>query len=217
MQTLEKEVVEADPRIEELVQRFRKGDQAATEELAAHYKDDLMEYLERCLRGARGDVPSVDDIFIEVWGEAIKSRETFEHRSTFRTWIGKVAENWSKRRIIYDVRDRKRRGPADADVRQNIMEEKPDGSTPPPDKSSKAERQERIEKALAELDPVERKIVVLFNWERLRWREIGEIVGLSRTSAIDKFRQAKAKLKPLLKEFADAGPGQGKRGKHELQ
>lgn len=59
-------------------------------------------------------------------------------------------------------------------------------------------RRRRVHAALAQLDDVSRALVVRRHVDRKTWRDLGDEMGVSRTTAMTRTREAGAKLRALL-------------------
>jgi len=72
-----------------LMLRYRKGDVRAFEMLYERHKGALYRYLNRLCRS-----PEVaNDLFQEVWSKVIASRERYEARAKFTTFLFHIAHN----------------------------------------------------------------------------------------------------------------------------
>ena len=72
-----------------LMLRYRDGDLRAFERLYARHKGPLYRYLQRLCR----DTDVASDLFQEVWGKVIASRERYEPRAQFNTFLFRIAHN----------------------------------------------------------------------------------------------------------------------------
>jgi RNA polymerase sigma-70 factor (ECF subfamily) len=61
-----------------------------------------------------------------------------------------------------------------------------------------AEEAERIEQAMAALNPDQREVVFLKIWEHLTFVQIGEVLGISQNTAASRYRYGIEKLRELL-------------------
>ena len=69
--------------------RYRDGDVAAFETLYRRHKDALFRYLLRLCHQRT----AAEDVFQEVWGKIIKSRDTYRPTAKFTTFLYHVAHN----------------------------------------------------------------------------------------------------------------------------
>jgi RNA polymerase sigma factor (sigma-70 family) len=73
----------------ELMLRYASGDMRAFETLYRRHKSALYRYLTRQTRNTE----TANDLFQEVWSKIIVSRERYEPRAQFRTFLYRIAHN----------------------------------------------------------------------------------------------------------------------------
>jgi len=73
----------------------------------------------------------------------------------------------------------------------------------------KAETQARIEKALEQLDEVDREVLALRHFERLSSREAAEVLGIRHDAARKRYLRAVEKLREILVEMPGIGEDLG--------
>src|SRR5689334_3459822 len=73
----------------ELMLRYARGDMRAFEALYGRHRTALYRYLVRQTRNTE----SANDLFQEVWSKVIASRERYEPRAQFRTFLYRIAQN----------------------------------------------------------------------------------------------------------------------------
>jgi len=174
----------------ELVTRIQAGDRAAWEELFARYHDQLL--LAARLRlgpGLRRHLSS-EDVFQSVALEAFRALERFEHRGP-----GSL-EQWLRTLVSNKIRDRadtygagKRAGdvPLDDALADTLAAEPAPGYRD-------GQRYERLERALAELEPQQRELVLLRKLEGCSSQEAAARLGLSDDAARKAYSRALARL-----------------------
>jgi RNA polymerase sigma-70 factor (ECF subfamily) len=177
----------------ELVKRIKAGERAAWDELFARYHDQLL--LAARLRlgpGLRRHLGS-EDVFQSVALEAFRAHERLEYRGP-----GSL-EAWLRTLVLNKIRDRadtygaaKRAGdvPLDETLADSLAEPMPGYRD--------SERYERLERALAELEPVQRELVLLRKLEGLASREAAARLGLSDDAARKAYSRALARLATRL-------------------
>src|SRR5215470_15548442 len=73
----------------ELMLRYARGDLRAFEVLYQRHRTALYSYLARHTRNPE----SANDLFQEVWSKVIASRDRYEPRAQFRTFLYRIAHN----------------------------------------------------------------------------------------------------------------------------
>jgi RNA polymerase sigma-70 factor (ECF subfamily) len=143
----------------------RGGDPAAFERLAAACRPRL-EALVRTRLGAQLETfVEVDDVVQETFLRALRSIARFEESGTdsFLRWLGGIANH-----VLLEAAKRHRRDlilPLDAEVADG-------GLVSPSRAGMRRERFERLERALAGLNPDHRRVIVLARLERLPIKEV---------------------------------------------
>jgi RNA polymerase sigma-70 factor (ECF subfamily) len=173
----------------ELMIRYRDGDVRAFEILYQRHKGALYRYLQRMCRGR--DV--ANDLFQEVWGKVIATRERYEVRAQFTTFLFRIAHNCA---VDYLRRAAHRYESA---MDEDCEERMPGGTAERPD-ARLAESQLRLHfrRALEALPPEQRDVFVLYEESGLSLEEIGNVTGVSMETAKSRLRYAVSKLRTAL-------------------
>jgi RNA polymerase sigma-70 factor (ECF subfamily) len=180
-----------------LMLRYRDGDMHAFELLYARHKGPLYRYLQRLCR----DKDVASDIFQEVWGKVIASRERYEVRAQFGTFLFRIAHNCA----IDHFRRTGRVAPMQfADVTE--LEEVLAGSDAdrPDAQVSESQVQAAFKQALDALPPEQRDVFVLYEESGLSLEEIGKVTGVAMETAKSRLRYAVGKLRAALKHHQPA-------------
>jgi RNA polymerase sigma-70 factor (ECF subfamily) len=174
-----------------LMLRYRDGDARAFEILYGRHKGALYRYLQRLCR----DPDIANDLFQEVWGKVIASRERYEPRAQFNTFLFRVAHNCA---VDYFRRaGRQHLGRMD-DV-DELEEGLPDASIPQPDAQvSESEVRASFKQALEQLPEEQREAFLLYEETGLSLEEIGNITGVAMETAKSRLRYALRKLRAAM-------------------
>ncbi len=181
----------------ELMVRYARGEVRAFEQLYAKHRGPLYRYLMRHLHHAE----TANDLFQEVWSKVIASRERYEPRAKFTTFLYHIAHNCCIDHYRR-ARNRLERPPLDEDWQMAAAapaRERPD---------AKVEREEvaaRYQVALKALPPEQRDVFLLYEESGLSLEEIGHITGVGMETAKSRLRYAVAKLRGALSGTAEAG------------
>lgn len=176
-----------------LMLRYRDGDIEAFEALYRRHNDSLYRYLLRLCRHR----DTAEDIFQDVWGNIIKSRERYRPTAKFTTFLYRVAHNCF---IDHLRRNRRHEGRVDIDVDTQMH----DGV----DAAAETERslaRRRLESALADLPEEQRDVFLLHEEAHLSLDDIAHVTGVNRETAKSRLRYAVNKLKAAIAaEIADS-------------
>jgi len=177
-----------------LMLRYRNGDTRAFEILYTRHKGALYRYLQRLCRNRE----AVNDLFQETWSKLITSRQRYEVRAQFTTFLFHIAHNCA---VDYFRRaERQHIGRTD-DVDQ-LQERLPSADTDRPDtQASEAQLQAAFQRALAQLPDEQRNVFVLREETGMSLEEISQVTGVTMETAKSRLRYALAKLRTALKTF----------------
>jgi RNA polymerase sigma-70 factor (ECF subfamily) len=143
---------------------------------------------------------AANDLFQEVWGKVIASRERYEVRAQFNTFLYRIAHN-----CTIDYFRRAGRPHAVAQDIEELAEELPDAVQIAPEQAA-SETQFRADfrRALDALPVEQRDVFVLYEESGLSLEDIGRITGVAMETAKSRLRYALAKLRTALAEHRGA-------------
>jgi RNA polymerase sigma-70 factor, ECF subfamily len=177
----------------------RTGDEGAFRRLVERHSRAVFQLAFRMT----GNEPDAEDIVQDTFLKAYRELKRFESRSSFRTWVHRIAVNCS-----YDLLRKRPRHKAEsldgADDEGGLpIELEADEVTRPDRLALSAEVQRRVRIALDGLTPAERTAFVLRHIEGRSIDEIGTMLGLQVSAtkhsifrAVQKMRRA---LTPLTR------------------
>jgi len=183
-----------------LMLRYRDGDVRAFEMLYERHKGPLYRYLLRMCRN-----PEVaNDLFQEVWGKVIASRERYEVRAQFNTFLFRIAHNSA---VDYFRRSGRQQARQTEDV-EDLEDQLAGADSERPDaKLSEAQLQTAFRQALQQLPQEQRDVFVLYEETGLSLEEIGKISGVAMETAKSRLRYALTKLRAALRHYEPASAG----------
>ncbi|MCP4573890.1 MAG: sigma-70 family RNA polymerase sigma factor [bacterium] len=169
-----------------LIERCRRGQLDAFEEIFRHYEPLLLRLAGRMLEDREAAEDAVQDAMVKAY----RSIGRFRAEATLSTWLYRIVAN-----TCYDrLAKRKREGWVDL---ENASE---------PAAGGHAEIRHHLRRALAGLTPKLKTCFVLYAQEGYKQREIAEMLGLQEgTVKAHVFRakeQLRAAMAPRMKEWA---------------
>ena len=202
---------------EQLVERLKRRDETAFNELVRAYEKRVFRLVLRMLGGDRAEAEDVaQDVFIQVF----KSIDSFRGESKLSTWMFRVATNHCKNRIKYlDRRARGKKGELDELSEHGALESASMSSSATvarPDQQAEANQIEAIVRAaIAELDEDQRELVILRDVENLSYEEIQQITGLPEGTVKSRLHRARLQLAKAVQRASEprAADGGTKGGK----
>jgi RNA polymerase sigma-70 factor (ECF subfamily) len=184
----------ADPRMTDpaeqlylrvLVLRAQAGDEAAFAELAGRYEGRLRYYLRKMLGNAHTAEDALQDVWLDVWRGLSRLAEP----AAFTAWMYRIARDRACRVLRRLPRDR----PLDeADVPDEATEE-----------SFSVADAEAIHRALDELAPEHREVLVLRFLEEMSYEDIARVAGCQLGTVRSRLHYAKRALRRALEARCD--------------
>jgi RNA polymerase sigma-70 factor (ECF subfamily) len=181
------------------VERARSGDSDAFRVLVEQHSRAIFRLAFRMT----GNEQDAEDVVQETFLRAYKQLDKYEARSSFSTWLFRIASNYSLDLIRMRKRheDRRERG---AEEEKDILQTIP-GNTPGPDRIVYSSQvQDRVNEALNELSPQERTAFVLRHFEGMSIDEIGEALGTGTNATKHSIFRAVQKLRKSLEPVVSA-------------
>ena len=179
----------------ELIERTRRGDRAAFQQLVEKYQRRIYAVTYGLLGNREDALDAVQEAFIKAY----KSLDKFKGKSGFYTWMYRIATN-----AAIDLgRKQSRRG--EVEFREEIEAAEEKGSYPvaqapesPAEGLMKKELGELIEAAIQQLPEDQRTAVVLREIEGLSYREISKVMKCSQGTVMSRLHYGRKKLQELL-------------------
>jgi RNA polymerase sigma-70 factor, ECF subfamily len=175
------------------VERARSGDSDAFRLLVEQHSRAIFRLAFRMT----GNEQDAEDVVQETFLRAYKQLDRYEARSSFATWLFRIASNYSLDLIRMRKRheDKRERGTdEERDILQNIAVD-----TPGPERMAYGTQvRDRVNAALDELSPQERTAFVLRHFEGLSIEEIGVSLGTGTNATKHSIFRAVQKLRKNL-------------------
>jgi RNA polymerase sigma-70 factor (ECF subfamily) len=175
-----------------LMTRYRDGDTEAFSTLYARHKGPLYRYLLRQVRNAA----AAADLFQEVWSRLVATRNRYEARAKFATYLFRIAHNCTVDFFRRDFTMRRGVRSDDTDgppTEPEVPEyQRPDGI------AELAEQQSALLAALRALPQEQREAFLLHEETGLTIEEIARVTDVGLETAKSRLRYAIRKLKKSL-------------------
>ncbi|WP_374680463.1 sigma-70 family RNA polymerase sigma factor [Hydrocarboniphaga effusa] len=166
--------------------RYREGDVAAFRLLYGRHRGGVYRYL---LRGCDQEDQAAE-LFQDVWANVVRSRERYEAKARFATWLYTLAHH----RLIDHVRARK---PATEALDDDTPVAAP--SQQQPDAQAEAASQRvRLLQELSRLPLEQRQAFLMKEEGGLSLEEIAQATGVGRETVKSRLRYALARLREAL-------------------
>ncbi|MEN6308340.1 MAG: sigma-70 family RNA polymerase sigma factor [Anaerohalosphaeraceae bacterium] len=162
----------------ELLERYRKGEEAAFREIVNRYKNSLYAFLRRFI--SQQDV--VEDVFQETFLQLYSSRDSFDTNRPLRPWLFTIAANKAKdalrkmqRQATMSMGTMADAGDVSMDEVVNILTSY---ETTPDDEVSRDEISVRVRQIISEMPDNLREILLLAYFEQFSYKHMAEILSI---------------------------------------
>lgn len=186
---------------EELMLRYRDGDKAAFETLYERYEKPLFDFIYRMVMND----PDTENLFQETFHRVVRSRKKYQARAQFKTWLFQIAMNL--------CRDRMRRMKHRSHLSLNSPLASQNGrslelqeliSDPATDVAKSVETGELeslVKGAVASLPEDEHLVVILKEYQGLKFSEISEILNCPVGTLKSVNHRAQERLRKILAKY----------------
>jgi RNA polymerase sigma-70 factor (ECF subfamily) len=174
-----------------LIERLKRRDEAAFNELVRQNQAPLYRMLVRLL----GDAAEAEDVAQEVFISAFKAIESFRGDSALSTWLHRIAANHAHNRRKYLAR-RGRDAQRPLDERADAVDTGNLGARPatPQQVAESLQAEQHVQRALAELDDEQRLLITLRDLEDMSYEDIKQVTGLPIGTVKSKLHRARMAL-----------------------
>lgn len=186
---------------EDLMEYFQEGREPAFNELVKRYTDRLHNFLYRYTH----DHQDCEDLVQETFLRVHKSKQSYERIAKFSTWMYTIALNLAK--SLYKKKKRMQKvsihkdenDPKDYEMNiedTNILQD---------EELHQKLSLEKLEKALMQLAPEFREVVVYRDLQELSYDEIAEITGVAMGTVKSRINRGRAQIKAMIDSYVDIG------------
>ena len=183
----------------ELVKRCQAGDTEAFDELVTRCRTRVFGMIYNMVHSEQDAWDLAQESFLKAW----KSIGRFRGQSSFYTWIYRIVMNvtidWLRKKQV-------KGSGAEFDDAIQLTEIDPASKTVPKTEAlphQTMERDEiraRIQKAIAQLSPEHRAVILMKEIEGMQYHEIAEALGCSIGTVMSRLFYARKKLQALLRD-----------------
>jgi RNA polymerase sigma factor (sigma-70 family) len=175
----------------DLVDRARRGDVGAYEELVRKYQDLAVRTAYVIAGGAEAH-----DAAQEAFVKAYHALGRFRAGASFRPWLLRIVAN--------EAINRRRAARRQMNLALRAAESRPGGDAAPSPEGAALEREQREElvRAMSTLRPEDRLVIAYRYWLDLNEQEMAEALGVARGTVKSRLSRAIGRLRDALSEGA---------------
>jgi RNA polymerase sigma-70 factor, ECF subfamily len=181
----------------ELVRESRRGDKEAFRELVERYQRRIVSVAVGMVRNRDDALELTQETFVK----AFENLEKFKGESSFYTWLYRIVVNLA---IDYRRRDRRQATVSLADRPgggEDIEATLPSQISSDPYHQTRAkEIGERVAKAIDELTPDHKAVILLREVEGLSYEDISRVMQCSKGTVMSRLHYARKKLQSKLRD-----------------
>jgi RNA polymerase sigma-70 factor (ECF subfamily) len=182
-----------EPDETELIQRAKKRDARAFSVLVERYQRRVVGVALAVVHNQDDAIELAQETFVRAYENLGK----FESRSSFSTWLYRIAAN-----LAIDFRRREGRHTVlHGEEAENELQRMPSHSGDSFNETARGELSQRIRDALKELTPEHRAVILLREVEGLSYDEISEVLQCPRGTVMSRLHYARSRLRGILKDL----------------
>lgn len=178
-----------------LVERAAKGYRPAFDQLVARYQGAVYRMAFRFF----ADPDDAMDATQEVFLKAFRSLPAFEGRSSFKTWLYRIASNTCV--SLSETRSRRQKSFLQAVVDWFTTPPAPDPSHVITDREDRTELQAEVQRQIARLPEVYRVPVILRDIEGMSLEQVGEVLDVPLGTVKSRINRGRRMLQESLESF----------------
>jgi len=174
----------------DLVERLKKGDAKALDELYRRHREAAYGIAYRLVGSREDALEAVQESFIHV----MRGIQTFRGQSSFRTWLYRIVTHaaldyrrWRALRVADSL---------DTDTSTEPAALATDRS--PQDAAADRDLGAAIDKALSNISEKNRAALILYAIEGMSYKEVAEVLGISIGTVMSRIFNARQRLRELL-------------------
>ncbi len=185
-------------QLAEQIAGCQAGRPEAFSRLLAEFGPRLYRYFYR----ACGSEADAEDMVQELFVRLLEKIGSYEHQGKFEHWLFRVAANLSRDRL----RHKARTGPI-LSLQHVTHDELELGDTlaadgPEPDgRMQQAQQMDALQKALSQLPPPDREIILMRHYGGMSFKELAEHFNLPLGTALAKVHRGLKKLQKLMNDY----------------
>jgi RNA polymerase sigma-70 factor (ECF subfamily) len=175
---------------ESLVKETLAGSQASFQLLVERYQSRIFALTRHYTRNA----VEIEDLVQDTFLKAYSRLDSFQHQSSFYTWLYRIATN-----TILDHMKRRGRSPVQSVEDLEVVDTPSTARSVGPDAAMERDEISKITHAvLEELPDIFRTVLVMREFDDLSYQEIADVLGISIGTVESRLFRARARFKDKL-------------------
>ena len=202
------------PEMKAWLDRLREGDQEALAALFSHCTPRLRQMLRLRMDSRLATRLDVSDVLQEAYLDAARQLPNFLHQSQVAFYVWLRGLTWQRllklqrRHLGAQRRAVQREQPLPMESSALLAAQLLAQGTSPSQALLQDELRQRVQRALAKLEPDDRDVILMRDFEDLSNGEVAQALGLSASAATMRYGRALYRLKEILVAELSAGESQ---------
>jgi RNA polymerase sigma-70 factor, ECF subfamily len=173
-----------------LVDEALGGNQMSFQLLVERYEQRIFSLIRHYTRNP----VEIEDLAQETFLKAFRRLASFQHQSSFYTWLYRIAVN-----TILDSLKRRGRSPVQSVEDLEVVQAAPSVASPSPSATLEREEIARItHDVLEDLPEIFRTVLILREYEEMAYQDIADMLGISIGTVESRLFRARARFKERL-------------------
>lgn len=175
----------------DLVRESLEGNQLSFQLLVERYQERMFAVVRHYVRSA----VEVEDVVQETFLKCFRKLSSFQHNSSFSTWLYRIAVN-----TALDYVKRRGRSPVTAVEDPEVVgESAPHADVRPPDARLESEEIATITREVLDgLPEIFRTVLILREFEEMPYQEMADVLGISIGTVESRLFRARARFRERL-------------------
>lgn len=193
---------------EQLLAKYRAGEEAALADLIHRYEQELFAFLHRFV----ADQAAAEDLFQETFIQVHRNAATFDAQRRFRPWLFTIAANKARdylrahsRRTIHSLDNAAGGGGGGDGEGSTFLDLMASDSPTPPTELGNAEDLARVSLVLAQLPALYKEVLVLSYFHEFAYKDIAEMLHIPLGTVKSRLHAAVASFAKAYKSAAHEG------------
>jgi len=180
------------------IRQCQKGNNDGFTWMLHEYGSRLYSYFFRIT----GSKTEAEDLLQDLFVKLLEKIQIYQHDGRFENWLFRVAANLArdrgrqKKRAINTVSQFR-----NEENQENLLNQMEANQLTPPQLFEQTQQHDRLQKALMQLSPGDREIIMLRHFGNLSFNEIAETLDISIGTALSKVHRGLKKLRNIMVQY----------------
>jgi len=177
-----------------LIRNFKAGDEKAFDQLVLRHQARVFNFVYQCLHNAHDAQDVAQDVFVKVYFALNRFRE----EAQFSTWVYQITRNAMLNHIRKHSKYKNVSLEQTEETTGKVLEDSSASAQSPDASAVAAEREEELGRAIAQLSPKLREVLVMREIDDLSYDDLSQVLKCSIGTIKSRLARARDSLRELL-------------------